>query len=40
MNAFQHQEHNDDCYDLSIFIARRDKELPADEARIERALGW
>src|SRR6266516_3010935 len=32
MNAFQHQEHNDDCYDLSIFIVWRDNELLADEA--------
>ncbi len=39
MNAFQHQEHNDDCYDLSIFIARRDNELPADEAaKVEQHL--
>jgi hypothetical protein len=39
MNAFQNQEHNDDCYDLSIFIARRDNELPADEAtKVEQHL--
>jgi hypothetical protein len=39
MNAFQHQEHNDDCYDLSIFIAWRDNELPLDEAaKVEQHL--
>ena len=39
MNAFQHQEHDDGCYDLSIFIARRDNELPADEAaKVEQHL--
>jgi hypothetical protein len=39
MNAFQHQEHNDGCYDLSIFIAWRDNELPADEAsKVEQHL--
>src|SRR5450759_998936 len=39
MNAFQHQEHNDGCYDLSIFIARRDNELPEDEAaKVEQHL--
>jgi Putative zinc-finger len=39
MNEFQHQEHNDDCVDLSVLIARRDNELSADEAaKVEQHL--
>lgn len=39
MNEFRHQEHNDDCYDLSILIAWRNNELSADEAvKVEQHL--
>src|SRR5579859_6803056 len=39
MNEFQHQEHNDDCVDLSVLIARRDHELAIDkEAQVEQHL--
>src|SRR5436309_4667739 len=31
MNELQHPEHNHNCLDQSILIARRDNELPADE---------
>jgi Putative zinc-finger len=39
MNEFQHQEHNDDCVDLSVLIARRDHELSVNEvAQVEQHL--
>ncbi|TMB80637.1 MAG: hypothetical protein E6J48_10120 [Chloroflexi bacterium] len=39
MNELQHPEHNDNCLDQSILIARRDNELPADEvAQVEQHI--
>jgi hypothetical protein len=39
MNELQHPEHNDNCLDQSILIARRDNELPADEvAHVEQHI--
>ena len=39
MNELQHPEHNDNCLDQSILIARRDNELSADEvAQVEQHI--
>lgn len=39
MNELRHPEHNDNCLDQGILIARRDNELPAEDVpRVEQHL--